>query len=268
MPATWAMQPMGGSEQGASAARLRWPWLAGAAVLFLALLALGTWQVQRLAWKHDLIARVDARIHAPPAAAPNQAQWPEVNRASHEYLRVHVTGRFLHEHEALVQATTALGAGFWVLTPLRTGEGRMVWINRGFVPPAARDPARRGLAPPEGDVSVTGLLRLSEPGGAFLRDNDPGADRWHSRDVAALTQSRGLPPEEVAPYFIDQEAAPGQGPLVSAPQDAGPWPVAGLTVVRFSDNHLVYALTWYGLALGLLAALVYVWRGRHRVGAG
>lgn len=267
--------PMGDVEQNAPTAppparraKPRWPWLAGAAILFLGLLALGSWQIQRMGWKHELIARVNARVHAPPVAAPGLGQWPEVNRASHEYLRVSLTGRFLHEQEALVQATTALGAGFWVLTPLQAVDGSKVWINRGFVPPAARNPSRRGATQPVGEVAVTGLLRISEPGGAFLRNNDPAADRWHSRDVQALTLSRGLAQENVAPYFIDQEAARGADSPRAGPSEAGPWPVAGLTVVRFSDNHLVYALTWYGLALGLLVALAYVWRGKHRVGAG
>lgn len=237
-------------------------------MLFLALVALGNWQIQRRAWKHDLIARVDARIHADPTAAPGPMQWLQVSRASHEYLRVRLKGHFLHRQEALVQASTALGAGFWVLAPLQVDDGSVVWVNRGFVPPAARDPSRRGAAAPEGEVQVTGLLRISEPGGAFLRNNDPAADRWHSRDVRALTLSRGLPQERVAPYFIDQEAAPGTGPSADALSRTGPWPAAGLTVVRFSDNHLVYALTWYGLALGLLVALVCAWRGRHRVCAG
>lgn len=251
----------------AGRAKPRWPWLAGAVILFLGLLVLGSWQVQRMGWKHELIARVDARVHAPPVPAPGLAQWPEVSRASHEYLRVSLSGRFLHEQEALVQATTVLGAGFWVLTPLQFHDGTVVWINRGFVPPAAREPSRRGAAQPDGEVKVTGLLRISEPGGAFLRDNAPAADRWHSRDVQALTRSRNLPMDKVAPYFIDQDAAKGAASAVASPSAVGPWPVGGLTVVRFSDNHLIYALTWYGLALGLLAALIYVWRGKHRSGA-
>jgi len=235
--------------------KARWPWLVGAALLFLTLVQLGNWQVQRLAWKRDLIARVDARIHAGPVAAPDQAQWPVIDRASHEYRRVRLQGRLLHEHEALTQATTVLGQGYWALTPLQADDGTLVWINRGFVPPQARDPARRGAPPPEGSVSITGLLRITEPGGGFLRENDPSTDRWHSRDVQALSASRGLPVNQVAPYFIDQEAADGYA--------ADVWPVAGLTVVRFANNHLVYALTWYGLALGLAVALV--WRhARHR----
>jgi len=231
---------------------LRWLGAALLLLVFVVLIQLGNWQVQRLAWKRDLIARVDARIHAEPVAAPDRTLWPGIDRDAYEYLRVRLQGRFLHEHEALTQATTALGAGYWVLTPLQTEGGALVWINRGFVPPQTREPAQRGIASPEGEVSVTGLLRITEPDGGFLRDNAPDADRWHSRDVSALSVSRSLPVDHVAPYFVDQEAATNAA--------EGAWPVAGLTVVRFADNHLVYAVTWYCLALGLVVALWFAWR--------
>ncbi|MET4578320.1 SURF1 family protein [Ottowia thiooxydans] len=240
----------------------KWPWLVAAALVLLVLVSLGNWQVERRAWKHDLVARVDARIHAEPVSVPVAAQWPQISRDSHEYQRVVLTGRFLHRHEALVQATTALGAGFWVLTPLQTTEGGTVWVNRGFVSPAARNPSVRGAPAPEGEVRITGLLRITEPEGAFLRANDPASDRWHSRDIRELSLSRGLALDKTAPFFVDQEAASGMRLNAEAEGLNRPqvWPVAGLTVVRFSDNHLVYALTWYGLAIGLLGALVWVWR--------
>lgn len=224
---------------------------AGAAFFFALFVALGSWQVQRLGWKHTLIARVDARVHAAPVAAPALPRWPAISREGDEYLRVALDGRFLHDKEALVQASTERGAGFWVLTPLQRADGTFVLVNRGFVPPDRRDPARRSPAP-AGDVHVQGLLRITEPGGGFLRHNDPAADRWYSRDVAAIAADRGLPADRVAPYFVDAQAAPGD------PADASPVP--GLTVIRFTDNHLVYAITWYGLALMAAAAGWYVRR--------
>ncbi|KRC82784.1 hypothetical protein ASE13_05280 [Sphingomonas sp. Root241] len=195
--------------------------------------ALGVWQIERRAWKLDLIARVDARIHAPAAPLPARADWVRVNARDDAYRHVRVTGSFLHDRETLVQAVTERGAGFWVLTPLRTAEG-IVLVNRGFVPPERRDPARRHAR--QGPVTVTGLLRMSEPGGAFLRSNDPATGRWYSRDVAAITRTRGL--GDVAPFFVDADATP----------NPGGYPVGGLTVVAFPNNHLVYALTWFGLA--------------------
>ncbi|WP_435536144.1 SURF1 family protein [Azospirillum sp. ST 5-10] len=209
--------------------------------------ALGVWQLQRRAWKHDLIARVEERVGAAPVPAPGPAAWPAVDAARDEYRRVRTAGRFRHEDETLVRAVTDLGGGFWVLTPFRTDRGFTVLVNRGFVPPERRDPASRAAGQIAGETTVTGLLRVSEPGGGFLRANDPAAGRWYSRDVAAIAAARGL--GEVAPYFIDADATANPGGL----------PAGGLTVVAFSDHHLVYALTWFALALlpavGVAAAL-------------
>lgn len=221
--------------------------------LGLALIAgfvrLGNWQVERRAWKLALIERVEARVRAAPVPAPGQAAWPEITAANAEYLRVRVTGRFRHDRETRVQAATRLGPGTWSVTPLRTDHGFTLLVNRGFVA------AGRQAARPDGSVTVTGLLRLSEPGGGFPRRNDPGANRWYSRDVAAIARARGLGP--VAPYFIDADAAPG----------SGGYPRGGLTQVRFRNHHLTYALTWYTLAALVAGALVMVARyelGRAR----
>lgn len=223
------------------APRRRWRVAFGAllAVAFCGFVALGIWQLQRMAWKHDLIARVDARIHADAVPAPPRAQWPAVGDATDSYRRVSVTGRFVSDNETRTQAVTELGGGFWVLQPLQTDEGDYVLVNRGFVPSgAATAPA------PAGQVSVQGLLRISEPEGGFLRHNVPEQDRWYSRDVAAIAQKQGLPAGRVAPFFIDADRD------ATSPD----WPRGGLTVVKFRDSHLSYALTWFGLALLTLLA--------------
>ena len=113
-------------------------------LLFLAavFLTLGTWQVQRLFWKLDLIERVEARIHADPVPAPSRAEWNTVSAEKDEYRRVGVTGLFRHDKTVLVQAVTERGAGFWVLTPLILADDTAVIVNRGFVPADRRDPAR------------------------------------------------------------------------------------------------------------------------------
>jgi surfeit locus 1 family protein len=172
-----------------------------------------------------------------------------VSAARDEYLRVSLSGRFMHDAETLVQAATELGAGWWVLTPLRQADGSIVLVNRGFVPPARRERGARAADNPQGDVVVVGLLRLSEPGGGFLRRNDPLSDRWTSRDVAAIATARRL--GVVAPYFVDAERSPSA--------DAAA-PVGGLTAIAFRDDHLVYALTWFALSAMAAAAAVTVWR--------
>ncbi|KQP91769.1 SURF1 family protein [Methylobacterium sp. Leaf117] len=214
-------------------------------VLIGLLAALGTWQIQRRAWKHALIARVEARVHAEPVAAPGPAIWNSLTSETDAYRRVQATGRFQNDRETLVQAVTELGGGFWVMTPLLRPDGTTLLINRGFIPPDKRDPATRAEGQTDAPVSVIGLLRFSEPGGGFLRSNDAGAGRWYSRDVAAIARARGL--NEAAPYFVDADATP----------NPGGWPVGGLTIVAFPDNHLVYALTWYVLALMVAGALAY-----------
>ena len=231
-------------------------WAVVALATFCGFVALGTWQVHRLAWKHDLIARVSERIHAVPVPAPAEADWPAVSAQRDEYRRVTVTGTFLNEDETFVQATTDYGGGYWVLTPLRQANGGYVLVNRGFVTPERRDPAMRGTAQPEGEMTITGLLRVTEPGGGFLRHNAPADGRWYSRDVQAIGAQLGLAP--MAPYFVDEAAAPGARPPGEIAGPPSRWPVPGLTVVHFRDNHLSYAITWYLLALMVAAATGYV----------
>lgn len=202
--------------------------------------ALGVWQLERLHWKTGLIARVETRIAAPPRAAPSPAEWsPEL-----AYTKVRARGVLLHERETLVLAVTELGPGFWVLTPLQT-EGGFILINRGFVPSERRDASRRTAGQTDGEVIVTGLMRASEPRGGFLRTNAPEQGRWYSRDVEAIARAMQL--SEVAPYFIDADAA----------ANPGGFPVGGLTVVTFRNSHLAYAITWFVLAsFGLGAAIL------------
>lgn len=208
-----------------------------AVIAIAGLTALGIWQLERRVWKLDLIARVDHRIASPPVAAPGPTQWPTIDATHDEYLRVSLSGHFLNRQETAVQAVTTLGAGYWVLTPFVADAGFTVLVNRGFVPPEQRSATDRTAGLIEGETTVTGLLRLTEPKGGFLRANDPAADIWHSRDVAAIALTRGL--SNTAPYFIDADATP----------NAGGWPVGGLTVISFYNHHLQYAFTWFGLAL-------------------
>ncbi|NUO74436.1 MAG: SURF1 family protein [Lysobacter sp.] len=217
---------------------------------FVGFLALGTWQVQRMGWKHALIARVEARLHAAPAAPPVRADWPLVDEERDGYRRVRLSGRFLPALETRTQAVTALGPGSWVLTPLRTDGGDYVLVNRGFVPSQATTSAA-----PTGPVEIVGLLRISEPKGGFLRDNDPTHARWYSRDVAAIARARKLPANAVAPYFVDAE----RGPSSQA------WPRGGMTVVAFRDHHLSYALTWFGLAALTLVAGYFLFASERRL---
>ncbi len=224
-------------------------------LLIAGLLALGTWQVKRLFWKLDLIARVEARVHAAPVAAPVRGQWSSINAAGDEYRRVRLRGRLLNDKETLVYTATELGAGYWVMTPLARDDGTTVLVNRGFVPTERRASAARSQGQISVETEVIGLMRMSEPGGSLLRSNRPSDDRWYSRDVAAIAATRDL--SDVAPYFIDADATPNPGGL----------PVGGLTRVVFANNHLVYAVTWYCLSAMVAGMLILVWRSGRSDGS-
>ena len=260
------------------ASRRRWLprlLLAGAAlVILLGFLALGTWQLQRREWKLALIERVELRVRAPPmslveafpapaaalgagaggASAPARQDWGAIDRQDLEYRHVQVAGRLLPGLSTWVEASTKLGPGYWLITPLKLDDGRVILLNRGFVVNRAQPVASDEIVHP------SGLLRLSEPGGRLLRPNEPTANRWYSRDVQAIAQARGL--ARVAPFFIDVDAQAAAATGGPGRQDAGAAePVGGLTVISFPNNHLVYALTWYALALMMAAAVWLLMRG-------
>jgi surfeit locus 1 family protein len=232
-----------------------------AGIVFFGFLALGTWQVYRLQWKLNLIERVNQRVYAPAVPAPGPDRWSQVTAETEEYRHVQLHGTFLYDQTALVQAVSDYGNGYWLMTPLRAQDGSIVLINRGFIPVGESKRAaefRNEKLDAQGRANVAGLLRISEPRGGFLRENDPAADRWYSRDVQAIAASRKL--ANVAPYFIDAEAVPR--PASEAGKRPTDYPIAGLTVIAFHNSHLVYALTWYALAL--MVAGGWLWAAREK----
>ncbi len=231
---------------------------------------LGVWQLQRLAWKQALIASVDERVHADPVPVPAAVDWAGLNVAELVYQRVWLTGHFDHTAEVQSLAVTELGSGYWVMTPLLLDEGGTVLVNRGFVPQALRDPAVRPMAAPTGQIRVSGLLRASEPEGGFLRDNDPDAGRWYSRDVDAIAERQQLA-APVAPFFIDAGGGDANLPAGGAGSEVqkntvaatDEYPRGGLTVVTFRNTHLVYAVTWFAMAVLSVVGIVLLlkeWR--------
>lgn len=209
-----------------------------AAILFLVMIALGTWQLQRLSWKQDLIAAVNARAFGDAAVSPKGT----VNADTHAYMRVYAEGEYLHDQSLEVKALTELGGGKWLLTPLKTRDA-IVWVNRGFLPSLAPDIM---IDEPRGQIRVEGLLRITEPDGTVLEKNDPQNGLWFSRDVAAMSAAVGI--DGYRPYFIDADHL----------GVANAWPRGGLTNVKFRNSHLSYAITWYAMAALFLCAIVYV----------
>jgi surfeit locus 1 family protein len=219
------------------------------------LLGLGTWQLERRAWKEDLIARILRQSRAEPVAPPPPDAW---DPARDEFRHVRVTGRFLNDRETLVHGLApgetpgrAL-QGFYVLTPFARQDGMQVLVNRGFVPTElkAQGDRRDGLI--DGTTTVTGILRASEPRGLFVPEPDPARGEWFNRDVRGIAAARGL--GDVAPYLIEADAVPGQTT----------WPRGGQLRVDLPNNHLQYAFTWFGLAACLIGVFsVFAWRRVH-----
>ena len=233
-------------------------WIVFGLIFFIGFVLLGTWQVHRLGWKRELIQRVDSRVHASPEPAPTPAQWPAVTAERDEYRHVTLQGTYLYDKQVQVWTSTDYGSGFWLMTPLREADGGIVFVNRGFAPVDACKPlpCQPGS---KGQIEVTGLLRLPETPG-LLRHNDPAADRWYVRDLAAMAQARQL--GQVAPFFVDADAAPGSDTLAARQHPS--WPLGGLTVVSFRNNHLSYAITWFALALMTVFGVGYVIRDSRR----
>ncbi len=212
---------------------------------FCALIALGTWQVKRKAWKEGLIATLDERLAAPPGDLPAAAAWPRLDRASEEYRRVKFTAVFDNAKEALVYGAASAfrpdvsGPGYWVFTPARLDDGRVVMINRGFVPDGRQDPAMRPGGEVAGKTEIIGAMRWPDGRNWFMPNDQPAKNLWFARDPAAIAAAKGL--GAVAPFYVEQES----------PSPPGGLPQPGKLVVRLPDNHLQYAITWYGLALAL-----------------
>jgi surfeit locus 1 family protein len=238
-----------------------------ALLAFAVLVALGTWQIERKAWKESLIATLTERLAAPLQALPTARDWAKLDRADDEYRRVKFTASFDNAREALVFAAASAfrpdvtSPGYWVFTPARLADGSVVVVNRGFVPDARRDPKSRPQGQIAEPIEITGALRWPDERHWFTPADDVSHNLWFTRDPAAIAAAKGLDPKTgaVAPFYLEQEA----------PTPPGGLPQPGKLVVVLPDNHLQYALTWYGLA-AVLVALFGFWAatsGRRTVPA-
>jgi surfeit locus 1 family protein len=221
---------------------------------FAVLIALGTWQIERKAWKEALIAMLTERLAAPPRALASSNDWGKLGRASDEYRRVKFRATLDNEREALVFAAPSVfrpdvtSPGYWVFTPARLSDGNVVVVNRGFVPDARREPQSRPQSQIAEPIEITGALRWPDDRHWFTPADDPAHNLWFTRDPAGIATAKGLDLKTVAPFFVEQEA----------PTPPGGLPQPGKLVVSLPDNHLQYALTWYGLA-AVLAAVFGFW---------
>ena len=219
-------------------------------VVLAALLALGTWQVQRLYWKEALIERVNTRLAQAPV--PVGEAMAEPDPLVREYAPVLLSGEYLKSEPVYEFTTFKATSGWHVFAPFQlstadTIEGRdMILVNRGFIPYEMRGSKDLVSNLPEGNQELSGLLRmpLAEKPGLFVNENDPAQRIFFWRDIAAMANAMGLDKSRLAGFYVDS-GIPGQS-------SASRYPVPGTTLVSFSNNHLQYVVTWYGLALALL----------------
>ena len=230
-------------------------------IVFCALMALGTWQVLRLQWKLAPIERVEERIDLAPVDPPAPDAWAGIDEDAWDYRPVRLTGRFLdgevYYYLALTEPQGTFGGpGYLVYAPFRTEAGPVVMVNRGFVPESRRLPeSRPGSEPPAGEVEITGLWRRDERGNMFTLDADPKTQVWFVREAPKMAASLGVDDAPLAPFSVDlrAEATP-----------AGGLPQAGETLISFRNNHLQYAVTWYGLGLVLIGVFIAFARSETR----
>ena len=236
-------------------AGLVWPTVFALAGLTV-LTGLGTWQLQRKAWKDQLIAKIAERVTAPPIRLAGDGQSRTVAESDDlEYLHVAFKGRFHHDKERYLYAPASAGLGWHVYTPLEWAPARFVWVNRGFVPDARKDPATRREGQLTGEVEIAGLLRIRQAKGAFTPTNDVARNLWYWPDVAAMQASAFGTGTSALPFTVDADARP---------EPPGGLPRGGVTRLDLPNRHLEYALTWFGLALTLIGVFVAFARGRLR----
>jgi len=222
------------------------------------LIGLGVWQLERKAWKEALIDSIARRLDAAPAPLPPPERWANLDPAHDEFTRVALGAAFENDREALVFAGASAfrpdvsGTGYWVFTPARLSDGARVVVNRGFVPEANKDPASRAAGLVAGPVEIVGVLRWPERAGAFTPAGEPARNLWFARDQLAIAAAKNW--GNVAPFYVEQEG----------PVPPGGLPLPGKLVVNLPDNHLQYALTWFGLAAALAAVFAAFARARWR----
>jgi surfeit locus 1 family protein len=215
----------------------------------LVLIGLGIWQVERLHWKLGLIAQRDAAVAAAPIAPPQSL----AEARADEFRHVAADGTFLNDSEIFLAASSDGGdSGYQVLTPLKMADGRTIFVNRGFIPLALKDRARREAGEPSDTVHVAGLLRVppaSKPS-FFLPDNRPDLNLWFWVDLPAMAKAAAV--SDVLPFYIDADKTP----------NPGGWPQGGITRLDLPNDHLQYAITWFALSIALV--VIYVLYHRRR----
>ncbi len=206
------------------------------------LISLGFWQLDRKVWKENLIASLTARLSRAPEPLPPREAWSRLLQQEAEYRRVTFRAEFVPNEFALVYTAGSafrpdvVGPGYWVMVPARLAGDGIVIVNRGFVP---FEHSRTPIVAPTGMLDIVGVLRWPEKAGLFTPAAEPQNNVWYVRDPASIAAAKQW--NTTAPFYVEMET----------PVQASGWPKPGKLVVNLPDNHLQYAITWFGLAAGL-----------------
>nr|WP_206685098.1 SURF1 family protein [Rhizobium changzhiense] len=214
------------------------------------LISLGTWQVERLHWKEGLIADIAARQAAAPVPLADVDAMAAAG-GDIEYRKVTATGRYINNKERHFFATWRGQTGYYIYTPLELADGRILFVNRGFVPYDNKEPEMRMQGQLTGEQTVTGLAREKLPGKPswVVPDNDVAKNIFYWKDLDVMAESVGLETASVIPFFVDADSTPNPAGL----------PIGGVTQVDLPNDHLQYAFTWYGLAAVLVVVVAISW---------
>jgi len=215
------------------------------------LVGLGVWQLERLQWKLGLIAEMNSHMTAPPVSVDQALRLGK----GAEYHRVALDGRFDNAKEAYVFTTVDDGAAaYHVVAPFTLDDGRMLLVDRGFVPPELKSPSSREAGELAGERHVIGVWRTPDPPGVFTPAPDLAHRVWYSRNVKGIAKASAL--ALAAPVIVEADKSP----------NPGGWPKGGQTIVNLPNDHMQYAITWFGLALGLIIVYLAYHQAQGRLG--
>ena len=227
---------------------------------------LGVWQLQRRVEKHALIAALTERLAAAPESLPSPSQWSALTPAKDEFRRVSFAAAYQSGPDAMVYSSGSAvrddisGPGAWAFLPARLASGEVVAVNAGFVQNTMQDRAQQDRAAGRlvtgESVALAGYIRFPERGGSLTPAEDAAKRLWFVRDVPAMTRALGWGDggKPVAPFYVDLET----------PVPSSGTPKPGPLHVRLKDDHLQYAITWFGLAAVVVIAFGFWWRAQLR----
>jgi len=231
--------------------RPHWSFTLAVLPILIALIALGTWQIERLHWKLGLIAEMHGNLAKPPLTLSQALRAGDAA----QYRRVRLTGRFDNGKEAYLFTTGPNGEPVYhVLTPFILEDGQAVLVDRGLIPTAMLDPKMRAAGELNGVRRIVGVWRTPDRLGPFTPKPNLVRRIWYARDLAGIARADGV--QLAAPVIIEADATP----------NPGGWPKGGQTVVDLPNNHFSYAITWFGLAWALVC-IYFSWHlSRGRLG--